>query len=90
MMRPEKRLATNLKTLLVLLAENNIRSVIPDGLTEAELSALIVLQTHDVPPALRETAQGLLNVYERFMLLGSVGRMFRKEKARPWEDNLVR
>ncbi len=87
---PANRLAVNLGAFFNLLAARNVRSVIPDGLTQRELQALIALQSHAIPAKLRETAQGLLNVYERYSMLAAVGRMFREERARPWEVGIVR
>ena len=75
---------------MTLLAEREVRSVIPDGLTERERRALIVLQARNIPRQVLETAQGLLNVYERYQLLAAVGGMFRVERARPWEKSRVR
>lgn len=79
-MAPAQRLEHNLKTLLHLVANNNVRSVIPDGLTPDELQALIVLQTYDIPASVKETSQGLLHVNERYQLLAAVGRMFREAR----------
>lgn len=86
---PARRLASNLRALMRLLATETVYSVIPDGLTRTELEALIVLQTRQFPLRLQETAQGLLNVYERCVLLAAVGRMFRLERNRHWEIDLV-
>lgn len=84
-MVPAQRLAVNLKTLLDRLAKEPVHSVIPDGLTDNERKALIVLQVKQVPPQLQEVAQGLLNIYERYLFLAAVGPMFRTERKRSWQ-----
>jgi hypothetical protein len=89
-MPPARRLAVNLKAMLNVLADKNVQSVIPDGLTGEELEALIWLQTRNIGSDMRETAQGLLNVYERYQLLASLSLPFRKERKRVWNVELVK
>jgi len=83
--QPARRLARNLSTVLQRLADGATGSVIPEGITDRELKALVELQRVNVSWEMRAVAQGLLNLHERQQLLQSASVMFREERARPWD-----
>lgn len=84
-LRPRHRLAVNLKTALALTAVREIRNSIPDLLDAGELAALVELEA--APEWLRDTAQSLLDLHDRWDLVKAVSRKFRAAAAAE-EDRL--
>jgi len=79
-MRPHTRLVRNLKLTLSLMEMGQARISSPPGLTAREHEALIEVERMNLPADIKDIAQGLLNVYERFQLLHILEPRLRKAR----------
>ena len=79
---PAYRLCRNLKVLVSLMGDGEVESVILDGLSKGERNALYCLERSNCDPQIREAAQSLLNVYERYQLMQSLGPAFRQARRK--------
>jgi len=77
-LKPEYRLAKNLRMLVALIVRKPAYDVLKDGLSPAEHSALVELDMRGLSLQARETAHGLLNVHERWCAIKSLRRLFRQ------------
>lgn len=78
---PDIRLMVNLKHLLGMMAYTEVTNILSEGLTSDERKALIELDLSGMSTAARETAHGVLNVHERWVLLKRLSDFVRKAKA---------
>jgi phenylpyruvate tautomerase PptA (4-oxalocrotonate tautomerase family) len=76
-MLPAARLSRNLKEALTALVTRDVDSVIRDTLREDEKAAVVLLEEMQLEVELRETAQILLNISERYELVVTWGRAFQ-------------
>jgi hypothetical protein len=79
-LRPDLRLAVNLKNLLGMNVLHEVENVLAEGLGPGEREALIELDKLDMPLRLKEVAHGLLSVHERWMLIKAMGRAFKEAR----------
>jgi len=66
-----------LKEALTALVTRDVDSVIRDTLREDEKAAVVLLEEMQLEVELRETAQILLNISERYELVVTWGRAFQ-------------
>lgn len=84
-MPPTVRLASNLQILVALMRGGPIYSVLSEGLTAEERAALVELDLCGLTVQARETAHGLLNIHERWVLMKALRRLFRVAASAPEE-----
>ena len=77
---PDLRLAINLKTFLGLMVYHEVSNILSDGLSTEERQLLVELDVRGLSIKSRETAHGLLNVHERWVLLKRLSETFRRAK----------
>ena len=82
LMRPDVRLAVNIKALIsqLITRHKNVHSVIPDGLTDAEFEALTDIAERGLDPITNAIAHSLLNVEERNATLSVLKPLFDETK----------
>jgi hypothetical protein len=74
---PPIRLTVNLKTILGLMINGPITSILGEGLLPDERKALIELDLCGLSSKAREVAHGLLNIHERWCAMREFRRMYR-------------
>ena len=74
---PAIRLAMNLKTLLGLMCQHDIQSVLTDGLGGDERDVLIEIDASGMSLGSRRTAHALFDIEQRIKLVDGLGGMFR-------------
>ncbi len=80
---PDIRLAINLKSLIgCMLGSNQHHNVMLHGITHAEREALVELDVKNISVRGREIAHGLLNIYERWLVMKKLGPVFQKYRPR--------
>ena len=84
-MPPHIRLSRNLKKVLDQLATTDGENFFRDGFSAEERQYLVSLQSRSVE--IREIAERLLNVSERYQLFLSTQSAFRRAKSFPWSLN---
>jgi hypothetical protein len=77
-LKPADRLASNLRTLVGLMAKSPIYHVLTEGLLPEEHAALVELDLHVLSLSARETAHGLLNIHERWCAAKELRRLFKQ------------
>jgi hypothetical protein len=80
-MSPAHRLSRNLKVLMGLMSEGEVKSVTADGVSTEEKDALINLEVAGVSQFSKTVAQSLLNVMERYQVLQSMSAAFRSARV---------
>jgi len=88
---PDLRLAINLKTFLGLMVYHEVQNILNEGLSTDERKLLVELDLKGLSIHSKETAHGLLNVHERWVLLKRLSETFRKakeSKADHFQENL--
>jgi len=79
--RPNYRLALNLKKAINMVAEKRVNDVLTDGLTISETEALVEMDRRHFSDESRTTARALLNVKERWLLSKAMSGMFARSRA---------
>ena len=85
---PAVRLAVNLKTVVGLMVNGPIYSVLTEGLLPEERAALVELDLCGLPSHAREIAHGLMNIHERWLMMKTARHMF-KEAQKAKDEYLV-
>ena len=75
-MSPNERLVRNLQFVLAVMADGPIESIMQDGVSASEKEALVALERLGVTQAVKETAQALLNINERYQLSLALRKAF--------------
>lgn len=78
--KPDLRLAINLKTFLGLMVFHEVSNILSEGLASDERQLLVELDLKGLSIQARETAHGLLNVHERWVLLKRFSETFNRAK----------
>ena len=79
--RPNYRLALNLKKATNVIAEWRVNDVLKEGLTGIEAAALVELDRRHFSDEARTTARALLNVKERWLLSKAMSGVFARSRA---------
>lgn len=74
---PPLRLAINIKTFMGETVVRRVEDILQHGITPAERSALIELDSSNMPRHLREVAHGLLNLHERWIVRRALAKPIR-------------
>tara|TARA_Y100000310_G_scaffold336041_1_gene419579 strand:+ start:1034 stop:1477 length:444 start_codon:yes stop_codon:yes gene_type:complete len=82
LMAPDVRLAVNIKALVsqLIAKHKNVHSVIPDGLTDKEHDALVLIAERGVDPITNAIAHSLFNIEERNAALLVLRPLFDETK----------
>lgn len=84
-MPPEHRLSYNLRTLFALMAEHDVESVILDGLDTNERDILYDLERKKCSDWIKEVAQSLFNISERYQAIRAFGPAFRANRRKRFD-----
>lgn len=80
MLEPAVRLSMNLCTLSDIMSERPVSNVLVDGLTRGEHNALLELDVLGATTDSRITARALLNVKERWIMVKTLGGLFKSHR----------
>ena len=80
-MSPKVRLVVNIKVILGLMAQQEVRNILTEGFTRNEREALVELDKANLPVDVRETAHALLNIDERLRVVKLLAGAFRRLRA---------
>ncbi len=81
---PDTRLGVNLRVVVSLMSRlgGEIDNVLSEGLSSVERAALCYLDMRGFSIPARETAHGLLNIHERWILIRALSKSFKRARLR--------